>query len=185
MRKIVVAITGASGIIYGVRLVEELLKRAEIYLIITNNAKTVAKYEGLSRELEKLKEKVKTYNEHDLDSSIASSSFNHDAMVVSPCSMKTLAGIASGYSDNLVLRVADNTLRLRKPLILVIRETPLSTIHILNMLKASIAGAIILPAAPGFYHKPKTVDDMVNFVVGKVLDILGFNHSLYKRWETY
>jgi len=185
MKKVIIAITGASGIVYGIKVVEELSKRFKVYLVLTDKAEMVAKYEGVYEKLNKLKKRVKTYREHDIDSSIASSSFNHDAMVISPCSMKTLAGIASGYSENLVLRVAENTLKLKKPLILVIRETPLNTIHILNMLKVSIAGGIILPASPAFYHKPKSVDDMVSFIVGKVLDILGVQHNLYKKWETY
>lgn len=185
MKKVIIAITGASGIVYGIKLIEELLKCFKVYLVLTDRAEIVAKYEGVYEKLNELKNSVKTYKEHDIDSSIASSSFNHDAMVISPCSMKTLAGIASGYSENLVLRVAENTLKLKKPLILVVRETPLNTIHILNMLKVSIAGGIILPASPAFYHKPKTVDDMVSFIVGKVLDILGVQHSLYKKWETY
>jgi len=185
MRKIVVAITGASGIIYGIRLVEELLRTSEVYLIVTDNAKTVAKYEGVHERLNELVEKVKTYSEHDMDCTIASSSFNQDAMIIAPCSMKTLAGIASGYSENLVLRVAENTLRLKRPLILVIRETPLNTIHILNMLKVSLAGAVILPASPAFYNRPKSIDDIINFIVGKVLDVLKIHHKLYKKWQTY
>jgi len=186
MRKIIVAITGASGVIYGIKLVEELLKTSnKIYLILTDNAKTVAKYEDVYERLVELTNRVKTYSEHDIDSTIASSSFNHDAMVIVPCSMKTLAGIASGYAENLVLRVAENTLRLKKPLVLVIRETPLSTIQILNMLKVSMAGAIVLPATPAFYSRPKNVNDIVNFVVGKILDVLGIQHELYKKWKTY
>ncbi|RLE88083.1 MAG: aromatic acid decarboxylase [Thermoprotei archaeon] len=185
MKKIVVAITGASGIIYGIRLVEELLRTSEVYLVVTDNAKTVARYEGVQKKLIELVKRVKTYSEHDLDCTIASSSFNQDAMVIAPCSMKTLAGIASGYSENLVLRVAENTLRLKRPLILVIRETPLNTIHILNMLKVSLAGAIVLPASPAFYNKPNSIDDIINFIVGKVLDILGIHHELYKKWQTY
>lgn len=185
-KKIIVAITGASGIIYGIRLVEELINKAKIYLIISKVAEAVAKYEEVLNRLNKIKEDVeKTYSERDLESSISSSSFNQDAMIIAPCSMKTLAGIASGYAENLILRAADNTLRLKKPLILVIRETPLNTIQIQNMLKVALAGAIIMPAAPAFYHKPKTIDDLVDFIVGKVLDVLGYNHKLYEKWSNH
>ncbi|MBI4257314.1 MAG: UbiX family flavin prenyltransferase, partial [Thaumarchaeota archaeon] len=118
----------------------------------------------------------------DMGAAISSGSFQTDGMAVIPCSMKSLAGIVSGYSDNLVLRAADVTLKERRTLALVPRETPLSMIHLENMLKAARAGALVLPAMPGFYHRPKTMDDLINHVVGKTLDAFKIKHNLFKRW---
>jgi 4-hydroxy-3-polyprenylbenzoate decarboxylase len=122
------------------------------------------------------------YSHMDMDAAVSSGSFQTDGMVVVPCSMKTLAGIAHGYEENLLIRAALVTLKERRPLVLVPRETPVAIPHLKNMLLAAQAGAVILPAMPGFYHKPKTVDDLVNHVVGKILDVLGIKHELYKRW---
>ena len=113
---------------------------------------------------------------------IASGSFKTDAMIIIPCSMKTLAGIAHGYAENLVLRVADVMLKERRKLILVPRETPLSVIHLRNMLQLAKQGVTIIPAMPAYYHKPKNVGDVIDYVVGKVLDCLGIEHELFKRW---
>jgi len=183
MKKIIVGISGASGSVLGVRLLQELKGKAETHLIITETAQKILEHEtGFNiKQVEKLA--TKSYSNSDFFASIASGSFKTEGMVIIPCSMKTLAGIASGFSDNLLLRCADVCLKERRKLVLVARETPLSYIHIKNMKTASKAGAIILPPVLSFYSKPKTIDDMVNHIVGKVLDILGFENSLYKRWE--
>ena len=182
--KYILAITGASGIIYGVRLAEELGNMGhDVYAIFTNGAKATAKYE-LGDAIERVGKSSKAvFNENELDAPIASGSARFDGMVVAPCSMKTLASIANGLEENLVSRAGLVQLKERKPLILLLRETPLSTLHIMNMLKASIGGAIIVPASPGFYGNPRTVDDLINFQVGKVLDLLGIQHNLFRRWS--
>lgn len=182
--KLTIAITGASGVIYGKRLLEELCnKKVETHLVISKAAKKIIKHElGASEKtLEKLANHV-----HEIDdwsSPIVSGSYKTDGMVIVPCSMKTLAGIATGFAENVILRAADVTLKEKRRLILVPRETPLNIIHIRNMLDLAQQGAVILPAMPAFYHKPKNIDDLVDFMVGKVLDVLGIEHNLYKRWQ--
>ena len=183
--EVVVGITGASGVIYGIRLLEVLNeKNVRTHLIITRAGKITIGYEtGYKiREVEGLA--YKTYSEDDLAASIASGTYQFDSMVVAPCSMKTLSGIVHGYSDNLLLRVAEVALKEGRKLILVPRETPLSVIHLENMLKAARAGAIIIPAMPAFYTKPRTIKDIVDYVVGRILDAMGIEHSLYPRWGT-
>ncbi len=179
--KIVVAITGASGIILGQRLLEEL-KGHETHLVITKNAEKVAKFEECKsvKEIKKLAKFV--YDENEIEAGISSSSYPVDAMVVIPCSMKTLSSIANGFSDNLVNRAAENILKLNKKLIVVPRDTPLTLAAIQNMEKLKLAGAIILPANIAYYFKPRTINDITNFTVGKVLDALSMEHKLYKRW---
>jgi len=180
-----VAITGASGVVYGKRLLKVLQeKNVETHLIISKAAEKV-----IEHELEKTKEDIEklanhTYNVNDWDAPIVSGSFKTDGMIIIPCSMKTLAGIAHGYSDNLVLRAADVVLKEKRRLVLVPRETPLNIVHLRNMLALAEQGVTILPAMPAYYHKPKNVDDLVDFVVGKVLDLLGINHALFKRWKS-
>lgn len=182
--KLVIGMSGASGIIYGVRLLQVLRElNVETHVVLTNSALRVAKIEhDLSKE-DIIKLADKYYDIDDMTAPIASGSFIHDGMVIIPCSMKTLAGLAHGYTDNLLLRAADVTLKERRKLILVPRETPLSAIHIKNLLTLAEAGAIILPAMPAFYHKPKTIDDLINHIVGRVLDQLGIAHNLYRRWS--
>ncbi|GAB6944991.1 UbiX family flavin prenyltransferase [Vulcanisaeta sp. JCM 14467] len=188
MRRIIVGITGASGVIYGVRFLEMVKRYAgdsEVHLVVSNTAIDILRYET---ELDKgslLKLADKVYTEDELGAPIASGSFKHDGMVVIPCSMKTLASIAHGITDNLITRAADVTLKERRRLILVIRETPLNLIHIKNMELVTLAGAIVMPAAPAFYNRPRTIDDMVNFIVGRVLDLLGIENDLYRRWSGY
>jgi 4-hydroxy-3-polyprenylbenzoate decarboxylase len=182
--ELVVALTGASGVIYGVHLLKVLRHlKISTHLIISDPAKVIIKHElKLNvKEIEKFADFV--YTPSDLTAPIASGSYQVSGMVIVPCSMKTLAAIASGYADNLIVRVADCMLKEKRPLILVPRETPLSIIHLRNMVKAAEAGAIIIPAMPGFYHEPKTIEDLVNFVVGKILDVLGIQHDLYRRWR--
>ena len=177
------AITGASGVVYGRRFLEAMKeKKVETHLIISRAAEKV-----IEQELDMDKKRLarlatRVYDVSNLDAPLMSGSFKTDGMVIIPCTMKTLAGITSGYSDNLILRAADVTLKEGRKLVVVPRETPLSVIHLRNMLKAAKLGVMVIPAAPAFYHKPKRIDDLVDFVVGKVLDYLGIEHELFKRW---
>ena len=181
--KIIVCITGASGVIYAKRLLEVLRDKAEVSLVISNSAKRIIK-EELNIDWKDLKKLASNYNNNDdIFSPIASGSNKFDAVIVVPCSMKTLSAIANGYSSNLIVRVCDIALKERRRLIIMPREMPLNSIHLENMLKLSNLGAIIMPPIPAFYHKPKTVDDIVDFVVGRVLDLLGIENNLYKRWR--
>jgi len=182
--RILLSIGGASGSIYGIRLFEELLRsNNEVHLIVSEGATKIIEHET-DYNLEELKKKVNFYYDNsDMFAGPASGSFELDAMVVCPCSMKTLSAIANGYGDTLTSRAASCCLKEERKLILVIRETPLDLPGIKNMLSAKQAGATILPAMPGFYHKPQKIEDLVNFVVGKTLDQLKLNHSLFKRWK--
>jgi 4-hydroxy-3-polyprenylbenzoate decarboxylase len=180
-KEFVIGVTGASGACYARRLLEVLCRDAKVHIIVSNVAGDIAAHEGVSFE---------GFNGiyHAIDkmsASIASGSHHIDGMVVIPCSAKTLAAIASGYADNLITRTADVCLKEHRTCILVTRETPLSKIHIKNMLAAVDAGATIMPACPGFYHNPGTIDDLVDMVVARVLDHLGVEHTLVKRWGGY
>lgn len=181
--RMIIGISGSSCPIIGIRLLEVLKRmKVETHLVMTEMAKEIIGYETSHsvKNVERLASKV--YDNKDLFASIASGSFRTLGMVVAPCSMKTLRGIASGYSDNLLLRAADVCLKERRRLVLVARETPLSLIHIENMGKVTRAGAIVLPPVMTFYSKPKKIDDVVDHIVGKVLDSLGMENELYKRW---
>ena len=182
--KILLSIGGASGSIYGVRLLEELIKSdVEVHLIVTKVAKEILKNET-DYDYKKLKKFTKyIYENNDMFAAPASGSFHLDGMVIAPCSMKTLSAIANGYGDTLTTRAASCILKEGRKLILLIRETPLDLPGIKNMLSAKESGAIILPAMPGFYYKPKKIEDIVNFIIGKIFDQLFINHSLYKRWK--
>ena len=181
---IVVAITGASGVIDGIRLVEVLKElKIENSLIISDAAKTVIKSET-DLEIEDIISLADNYYEFDdLTASINSGSFKFDSLAIVPCSMKTLSSIAHGYAANTITRVADVSLKERRKIVIVPRETPLRTAHIKNMLTLSQEGAIILPPMPGFYSNHASVDDQINFVVGKILDSLNIENDLFKRWE--
>lgn len=181
--KIAVGISGASGAIYGIRLLEELKSLgAETHLVISGwGAYTITRETGLAVE------DVKSlaafcYDEKDMAAGISSGSFPLDAMAVAPCSMKTLAGIALGFTDNLIIRAADVCLKESRRLVLLVRETPLSRIHLENMLKASLAGAIIMPPVPAFYTRPQSIDDLVNQTVQRVFEELGLPSKNLKRW---
>ena len=181
---IVVAITGASGVIYGIRLLEALNElNVENSLIISDAAKIVIESET-DYNVQDVIELADTYYDfNDLTASVNSGSFKSDGLVIVPCSMKTLSSIANGYGANTITRVADVCLKERMPTVIVPRETPLRSIHLQNMLTLSQEGAVILPAMPGFYSTHDSVDDLVNFIVGKILDSLKIENDIYKRWE--
>jgi flavin prenyltransferase len=189
----VVGITGASGSIYGVRLIQELSARNHHVNAVVTNAGMKVMEEELSisgpKALEKLlisrkKVQVSIWQNDDFTAPFMSGSNPFEAVIVIPCSVGKLAAIANGISGNLLERTADVALKEKKQLILVVRETPLSLIHLENMVKVAKAGAQIMPAMPAFYHHPKTVDDMVNFIVGKVLNLLRIEHNLLGGWRT-
>lgn len=197
---LIVAVSGASGTIYSLRLLEFLLENNyRVEFVVSIGALKVANDElglKLSSNPNTLKQQVLSYlnlslhedflnvnDFNDLGSPIASGSFRTSGMVVIPASMDTVSKIACGITDNLICRAADVTLKERRKLILVPREMPLNTIHLKNMLELSKLGAYIAPACPGFYHNPKHMDDLIDFVIGKVLDLIGIENSLFKRWK--
>jgi 4-hydroxy-3-polyprenylbenzoate decarboxylase len=180
-KEFVIGVTGASGVCYARRLLEVLCRDSRVHIIVSDVAQQIAAHEGVS--LEGFDATYHMINK--IAAPIASGSNRFDGMVVIPCSAKTLAAIATGYADNLITRTADVCLKEHRTCILVTRETPLSKIHLRNMLAAEDAGATILPACPGFYHNPETIDDLVDMVVARVLDHLGVEHTLVKRWSGY
>lgn len=189
MKRYIVALTGASGSIYAVRLLEELLKtEQEVHFIASDNGKKVLEYElettfdSVLDPLYRLGGVLKLHENDNLFASVASGSFKTSGMAVIPCSMSTLGEIATGTSKSLMGRAADVCLKEKRKLVLVPRETPFSPIHLKNMLYLSEIGVTILPAMPAFYNKPKTLDDVVNFVVGRTLDALGVGNMLYREW---
>ncbi|MCE1242030.1 flavin prenyltransferase UbiX [Oryzomicrobium sp.] len=196
-KTVCLAFTGASGLPYGVRLLECLLAAGcRVQLLYSSVAQVVARQEmdlelpGRPKEAEAffrqrfaaLPGTLEVYGREEWFAPVASGSNPPDAMVVCPCTMGTLASIAAGLADNLIERAADVALKERRPLILVPRETPFSTLHLENMLRLSRAGAVILPPNPGFYHHPETVQDVVDFVVARILDHLAVPHTLMRRW---
>ena len=181
---IVVGITGASGVIYGIRLLEALKElEIESSLVISDAAKIVIESETDYTVEDVINIADTYYDFNDLTASINSGSFKADALAIVPCSMKTLSSIAHGYGANTITRVADVSLKERRPTVIVPRETPLRSAHLQNMLTLSQEGAIILPAMHGFYSTRDSVDDQVNFIVGKILDSLKIENNLFKRWE--
>lgn len=197
-RTIAIAVTGASGAIYATRTLAALLERGcQVELVISDYGRRLLRDElGETASVDKLLdflvakygEGVKNgtyalYSNRDLGAKIASGSQHCEAMAVVPCSMKTLAGIAHGLSRNLVERAADVMLKERRPLIIVPRETPMSLPQLRNMVLCAEAGAMIMPAMPAFYQMPKTLDDLADFMAGKILAALGFSHELYPSWE--
>jgi 4-hydroxy-3-polyprenylbenzoate decarboxylase len=184
MTVLVVGITGASGAVYGTRLLEVLssTKKVETHLIVSEPAEAIIKYET-GRSIEGVKELASfSYDIRDLGAQISSGSFKTDGMIIAPCTVKTMSAIANSYSENLLIRVGDVTLKERRPLLLLVRETPLHLGHLRNMERLCEMGATIMPPAPAFYHKPETIQDIVDHIVGKMLDILGIEHRLFQRW---
>jgi 4-hydroxy-3-polyprenylbenzoate decarboxylase len=183
--RLIVGISGATGSIYGIRLLEILKqKKIETHLVISSTSKEIILQETpySVKEVEALASHV--HENSDLDASISSGSFKTDGMIVIPCSIKTLSGIAHSYDENLLIRAADVTLKERRRLVLVVRETPFHLGHLELMVQASRVGAILFPPMPAFYFHPKTIDDLVNHSVGKVLDLFGIDHHLFNRWRS-
>ena len=194
---VAVALTGASGMPYGLRLIQCLVESdARVYLVNSKAAHIVAKQEQdltipprpqdaekfFSERFGAKPGQLRVFGHEDWFAPVASGSNTADSMVICPCSMGTLAAVAAGLSDSLIERAADVILKEKRKLVLVARETPFSTLHLENMLRLSRAGAVILPANPGFYNHPKTIEDMVDFVVSRILDQVGVKHQLFKRW---
>lgn len=201
MGNYIIGITGASGSIYAKRLLEILLKlNHNIHLVITDPGLQVIETE-LGWQLEGKQDEeisreiisnlglsdndgyLRYYNNKTIGAAIASGSFMTQGMIIVPCSMSTLAGIAQGSSNNLLQRAADIMLKEKRPLVIVPRETPLNTIHLRNMLALSELGVHLVPAMPAFYQKPKSIDDLVDFIVGRLLDFFQIEHNLFRRWE--
>lgn len=187
MKKIIIGISGASGVVYGIRLLEVLrgLDDVESHLVMSTAAATTIGFETehTPEQVSDLADVV--YRFRDIAAAIASGSFKTDGMIVAPCSVKTLAGIANSFSDNLLLRAADVVLKDRRRLILVTRETPLHLGHLRLMTQVTEMGAIVTPPMPAFYHKPQTIDDIVNQTVNRVLDLADIElpQDLFTRWQ--
>jgi len=185
MTVLIVGITGASGAIYGIRLLEVLssIKNVETHLIVSEPAEAIIKYET-GRSIENVKELASfLYDIGDIGAQISSGSFKTDGMIVAPCTVKTMSAIANSYSENLLIRVGDVTLKERRRLLLLVRETPLHLGHLRNMERLCEMGAIIMPPAPAFYHKPQTIQDIVDHTVARMLDIFGIEHTLFRSWS--
>jgi flavin prenyltransferase len=183
MKRIIIAISGASGVIYGIELLKELAKRdIEVHLVISESGKRniAIETEYSVGDIESMADRV--HDNSDLGAPLASGSFLTDGMVVAPCTIKTLSGIANSYSENLIVRAADVVLKERRKLVLLVRETPLHKGHLQLMTTAADLGAHILPPIPSFYHHPKTIEDIILQTIGKVFDYLEIEHDLFKRW---
>jgi 4-hydroxy-3-polyprenylbenzoate decarboxylase len=182
---LIVGITGASGVIYGIRLLEVVstISGVETHVIISEaGAKTIRHETNWSVEdVESLANF--SYDIDDIGARLASGSSKRDGMIIAPCTVKTMSALANSYSDNLLVRAGDVTLKERKRLVLLVRETPLHIGHIRSMEKLTEMGAVIMPLVPAFYHQPKTIGDIIDHTIGKVLDIFGIEHNLFKRWS--
>lgn len=184
-RKLIVAITGATGVIYGVRLLQALRELPEVQShLLISEAGVLNLHQELDlnrKDVEALADVV--HNVRDVGASIASGSFQSDGMIIAPCSMKTLAAVANGLSDNLITRAADVVLKERRRLVLMVRETPFNLAHLRNMTSVTEMGGIIFPPLPGFYHKPQSIQEMVDHTIGRVLDLYALPHHLTPRWN--
>lgn len=183
-RRIVIGISGASGVIYGVRMLEHLRDiDCETHLILSKSAKLTIEIETSYHAKEVAAMADYTHDNKNMAASISSGSFLADGMIVAPCTIKTLSGIANSYTDNLLVRAADVSLKEKRKLALVVRETPLHKGHLQLMTTAADLGAHILPPVPSFYHMPKTIDDIIDQTVGKVFDYMDIEHELFSRWS--
>jgi flavin prenyltransferase len=184
MRRLIIGMTGSTGAIFGIRLLEALKNSAiETHLIISKWAQRTIEHETPYKVEDVRALASVVHSQGDMGASLSSGSFLTEGMVVAPCSVRTLAGIANGYGEHLVHRAADVVLKERRRLILLVRETPLSEVHLENMLKLARMGVLIVPPVPAFYNHPQTVDDVVNHIVARVLDQLGIDAPFAKRWD--
>jgi 4-hydroxy-3-polyprenylbenzoate decarboxylase len=183
--RILIGINGASGVVYGIRLLQVLAdtKGIETHLIVTPAGEQTIEIETKYKANEIKALARYSYRVDDIGASPASGSFRHDGMIIAPCSMKTLSALAHSYADNLLTRAADVALKERRRLLLLVRETPLHLGHLRNMVAVTEMGAIIMPPFPAFYHKPHTIEDIIDHTVGKALDLLDIEHNLFKRWS--
>lgn len=183
--KIIVGVSGGSCAIYGVALLQVLKQlNIETHLVVSTMGEYVVQHE-CGMNLEELSDLASvTHNNKDLAAPISSGSFKTDGMIIIPSSMRTLAAVANGVSDNLLTRAADVVIKEKRKLVMVARETPLSVIHLENMLKLAKMGVTIMPASPGFYHHPETMEDIISIMVGRSLDQFGIDHQLFKPWGT-
>ena len=185
MKSIVVGMTGASGMVYGVRVLEILSQLGiETHLIITQAGLKNLELETNTTKTDLESKASHVYHEKDMTASLASGSFKVNGMVVAPCSIKTLSAIANSYSHNLLVRAADVMLKERRRLVLLVRETPLHEGHLELMIKVTRMGGIIMPPMPAFYHHPKTIEDLIDQTIGKVLDLFSIDAKLFRRWGT-
>ena len=182
---LIIGITGASGAIYGIRLLEVLseINDIETHLVISEAAEITIKHETdrTPEDIQRLADY--TYDIKDISASISSGSFKTDGMIIAPCSIKTMSAISNSYNENLMIRAGDVTLKERRKLVLVVRESPLHLGHIRNMERLTEMGAVILPPIPAFYTKPANIQDIIDYTVGKVLDIFDIQHNLFQRWS--
>ncbi len=182
--RIVLGITGGSGAQYGLRILEVLRSLGhDVDLVVSNGARKVMELEVGGDWESRLSVATVEYDLGDIAAPIASGTNKNDGMVIAPCSMKTVAAIASGYTENLIQRAADCMLKEGRKLVILFRESPLSLIHLRNLVTLKEAGATIMPAAPGYYYHPRTVDDVIDFMVGKVLNTFGVEHDLFRPWD--
>jgi 4-hydroxy-3-polyprenylbenzoate decarboxylase len=181
---LIIGITGASGVIYGIRLLETLATKRDIetHLVISRAGEINIEYET-SWKIQDIKALADfSYDINDVGARLASGSFRNDGMIVVPCTVKTMSALANSYTENLLIRAGDVTLKERRKLVLVVRETPLHIGHIRSMERLSEMGAIIMPPMPSFYHRPKTIEDVIDHTLGKILDIFDIEHNLFQRW---
>lgn len=182
-RRIIIGISGASGVIYGIELLRLLAEQdVETHLIVSEAGKRNMEIETRYKVADVEKMAHYTYDNKDVSASLASGSYLTEGMVVAPCTIKTLSGIANSYTNNLLIRAADVTLKEKRKLVLVVRETPLHVGHLRLMTMAADMGAHILPPVPSFYHKPESIEDIIHQTIGKIFDYLGIQHDLYRRW---
>jgi 4-hydroxy-3-polyprenylbenzoate decarboxylase len=182
---LIIGITGATGVTYGIRLLEVLadIGNIETHLVVSKAAETIIKYET-DRTLEDIQRLANhTYDIQDISAPISSGSFKTDGMIVAPCTIKTMSALSNSYNENLIIRAGDVTLKERRKLVLVVRENPLHLGHLRSMERLTEMGAIILPPVPAFYTLPKNIQDIVDYTVGKMLDIFDIKHNLFPRWS--
>jgi len=183
--RLLVGITGTTGVVYGIRLLQTLGKKPDIetHLIISSAGEKTISIETEFSAADVRSLASYSYGVDDIAAAPASGSFLHDGMIIAPCSMKTLSAIANSHADDLLTRAADVTLKERRTLVLLARETPLHAGHLRNMLRVAETGGVILPPIPAFYHKPRSIDDIVDHTVGKALDLFRIEHTLFERWR--